>query len=304
MNGCITKQPLLTVFTPTYNRAHTLPRTYASLQAQRCKDFIWLVVDDGSTDDTSELVKKWQQENCGFEIRYLYKPNGGMHSAHNVAYANVDTVLCMAIDSDDTMADNAVAVILAKWEEIKNDDRYAGMIGLDADMSTGSVIGTVFPESMTETTLSGFYASGGKGDKKLVFRTDRINSVPPYPEFEGEHYVALSYKPFLLDQQYSFAVINLVLTNVEYQPDGSSRNMWRQYLNNPKGFAFWRRIRMLYSENHIRLIIDCIHYCSSSLLAKDHNYVNDSPCKLLTLICTPAGAVLSLLTRIKGKYLR
>ena len=301
MNGCRTEQPLLTIFTPTYNRSHTLLRTYASLQAQSCKDFIWLVVDDGSTDNTSDLVKKWQQEDCGFEIRYLYKSNGGMHSAHNAAYAHVDTVLCMAIDSDDTLAENAVDVIAAKWEAIKNDERYAGMIGLDADMSTGSVIGTAFPEGMTETTLSGFYAAGGKGDKKLVFRTDRINSVPPYPEFEGERYVALSYKPFLLDQNYTFAVIDHVLTNVEYQPDGSSRNMWRQYLNNPKGFAFWRKVKMQYPDNRKRLVVDCIHYCSSSFLANDHRFVSNSPHVLLTIICVPAGLILALITRVIGK---
>ena len=82
----------LTVFTPTYNRAHTLPRTYQSLCRQECKDFVWLVVDDGSTDGTADLVRSWQQEANGFEIRYLYKENGGMHTAHNAAYEVIDTV--------------------------------------------------------------------------------------------------------------------------------------------------------------------------------------------------------------------
>ena len=63
----------LTVFTPTYNRAHTLGRTYKSLCDQKCKDFIWLIVDDGSTDSTADLVKEWQQQECGFEIQYIYK---------------------------------------------------------------------------------------------------------------------------------------------------------------------------------------------------------------------------------------
>ena len=69
--------PILTVFTPAYNRAHTLPRTYASLRRQDSKDFVWLVVDDGSTDHTAELVKGWQAQETKFEIRYLYKENGG-----------------------------------------------------------------------------------------------------------------------------------------------------------------------------------------------------------------------------------
>ena len=80
---------LITVFTPAYNRAHTLPRTYESLKAQECKDFVWLIVDDGSTDETAELVEKWQGEENGFKICYVYKENGGMHTAHNTAYEHI-----------------------------------------------------------------------------------------------------------------------------------------------------------------------------------------------------------------------
>ena len=84
---------ILTVFTPAYNRADTLSRTYESLLYQDCKNFIWLVVDDGSTDNTAELVQEWKSRDNGFEIRYYYKENGGMHTAHNTAYENIDTEL-------------------------------------------------------------------------------------------------------------------------------------------------------------------------------------------------------------------
>ena len=103
-----TADPILTIFTPAYNRAHTLPRTYESLCRQSCKDFIWLIVDDGSTDNTAELVRDWQSRDCGFEIRYICKENGGMHTAHNMAYANIHTELNTCIDSDDMLADGAV----------------------------------------------------------------------------------------------------------------------------------------------------------------------------------------------------
>lgn len=182
----------ITVFTPTYNRARTLPRTYASLLRQDCKDFVWLIVDDGSSDETRMLVEKWQQEDNGFEIQYIYKENGGMHTAHNTAYENMDTELNICIDSDDCLADSAIGKILLLWEKVKNKG-YAGIIGLDADMK-GNLIGKGFPKGVTETTLSGYYASGGKGDKKLVYRTDIIKKYPPYPVFPGEKYVALAYK--------------------------------------------------------------------------------------------------------------
>ena len=289
----------LTVFTPAYNRAHTLPRTYESLCQQKCKDFIWLIVDDGSQDNTAELVRLWQARDNGFEIRYIYKENGGMHTAHNTAYEHIDTELNTCIDSDDKLAPDAVEKILRKWDQVK-DQGYAGIIGLDADFE-GKIIGKGFPEGLTETTVVGYYAAGGSGDKKLVYRTDIINQYPPYPVFEGEKYVSLAYKYRLIDQTYKMAVLDEVLCNVEYQPDGSSGTMWKQYLKNPKGWMFWRKVQMQYPESTKRLIINCIHYCSSSIIAGDKRFVKESPRKVLTVLCVPLGALLAVVIKKKSK---
>ena len=292
---------LLTVFTPAYNRAHTLGRTYESLCAQGCKDFLWLIVDDGSQDETAQLVKQWQSADNGFEIQYIYKENGGMHTAHNTAYGNITTELNVCIDSDDALAADAVEKISRAWATVR-DQGYAGLIGLDADFD-GRLIGTAFPEDLQETTLSGFYAAGGTGDKKLVYRTDVINKYPPYPVFPGEKYVALAYKYRLIDQDYKLAVLNEVLCNVEYQADGSSGTMHKQYLRNPKGFAFWRKVCMTYPESSKRLVMDCIHYCSSSILSRNKSYIKESPRTLLTVLCTPAGLALTIYLRHKNKAL-
>ena len=289
----------LTVFTPAYNRAHTLPRTYESLCNQKCKDFCWLIIDDGSTDDTEQLVKGWMEKDNGFEIQYIYKENGGMHTAHNMAYENITTELNVCVDSDDCMAEDGVAKILKKWDEVK-DSGYAGIIGLDADMN-GKIIGKSFPKSMKETTLMGYYAMGGAGDKKLVYRTDIIKKYSPYPVFEGEKYVALAYKYRLIDQDYKLAVLPQILCNVEYQEDGSSGTMWKQYLKNPKGFAFWRKICMRYPESRKRKIVDCIHYCSSSQIAKDKWYIRESPAKFMTFLCSPLGVVLTMMVKHKAR---
>lgn len=292
----------LTVFTPAYNRAHTLSRTYESLLNQDCKEFIWLIVDDGSTDNTAKLVKQWQNNDNGFEIQYIYKGNGGMHTAHNTAYENIHTELNVCIDSDDSMSLGAVKKIKEAWIAVK-DEGYAGIIALDADMKTGNIIGKGFPEGMKETTLSGYYAAGGAGDKKLIYRTDVINSVPPYPVFEGEKYVALAYKYRLIDQNYKLSVLDEVICEVEYQIDGSSNTMWKQYLRNPKGFAFWRKVCMEHPESVKRLIIDCIHYCSSSFIAKNGKYISQSPKKLLTGLCTPLGFVMTIYIKRKANKL-
>jgi len=289
----------LTVFTPAYNRAHTLSRTYQSLKRQNNKNFIWLIVDDGSTDDTRKLIEKWITKENEFTIQYIYKENGGMHTAHNVAYQNITTELNVCIDSDDCLAENAIDMILSTWDKIK-DQRYAGIIGLDADFNN-HIIGNSFPKDMKETTLREYYAQGGKGDKKLVYRTDIINSYPEYPTFENEKYVALAYKYRLIDQDHKLYVISKILCNVEYQSDGSSHTMWKQYLNNPKGFVFWRKVCMHYPESQKRLFIDCIHYVSSSLISHNKHFIQESPRKLLTILSIPLGYVLSKIILKKGR---
>ena len=289
----------LTVFTPVYNRAHTLPRTYESLCIQECKDFMWLIIDDGSTDGVESLIREWQKKDNGFEIQYIYKENGGMHTAHNVAYEHIVTELNTCIDSDDCMAEGAVQSIVEEWKKVK-DKGYAGLIGLDADLK-GELIGKGFPKDLKETTLVGYYAAGGIGDKKLVYRTDVIKKYPLYPVFEGEKYVSLAYIYRLIDQDYKLAVLDKVLCNVEYQNDGSSATMWKEYVKNPKGFAFWRKVCMKYPESYKRLVIDCIHYCSSSIIAKNRNYIKESPRKMLTIFCSPLGWSLTMLIRKKAK---
>lgn len=291
----------ITVFTPAYNRAKTLPRTYSSLVKQDCKDFVWLIVDDGSTDETGELVKKWKQADNGFEIRYIYKENGGMHTVHNTAYENIDTELNVCIDSDDCLAEGAIKKIVLTWQKIKHRG-YAGIIGLDADME-GNIIGKDFPDGLKETTLTGYYAAGGFGDKKLVYRTDVIKNYPPYPVFPGEKYVALAYKYRLIDQDYRLGVLNDVLCNVEYQDDGSSATMWKQYVKNPKGFAFWRKICMKYPMSKKRLWIDCIHYVSESIISGNKQFIQESPKRIMTVIAIPFGIILSIYTRKKAKNL-
>lgn len=289
----------LTVFTPAYNRGYIIKNCYDSLCRQTCKDFVWLVVDDGSTDNTAQLIKEWQNNDNGFEIKYVYKENGGMHTAHNTAYENIDTELNVCIDSDDYMTDDAVEKIIDCWKQCKSDD-LAGIIALDIAQN-GNVIGKELPLDVKETTLIGYYENGGVGDKKLIYRTDVINSVPPYPTFEGEKYVGLAYKYHLVDKKYKLHILNEPVCVVEYQEDGSSLNMYKQYLNNPKGFAFLRKTEMLCTGSKKRCFIECIHYVSSSIISKNKHFIKESPKKLMTVCSIPFGVALTLHIKIKSK---
>ncbi len=258
-----------------------------------------MIIDDGSTDDTAELVNLWKNQDNGFEIEYIYKENGGMHTAHNVAFENIKTELCVCVDSDDYLIEDAVFEILSKWATIR-DKGFAGLMGLNIDFR-GNIIGTDFPIDLQETTVTGYYSNGGSGDKKLIYRTDVIKSYPPYPIFCGETYVALAYKYRLIDQDYKMSVLNKPLCVVEYLSDGSTKTMWKHYNDNPKGFAFWRKVCLTYPTTKKRMILDCIHYVSSSILSKNLHFITESPKKLLTLLVTPIGFALSLLIKFKSK---
>src|SRR5690606_23015806 len=124
--------------TTTYNRAYTLHKLYESLKRQTSKDFCWLIVDDGSQDNTEDLVKIWQDESI-VPINYIYQENKGMLGGHNTAYDNITTELNVCIDSDDYMPDNAIERILTLWKE-NGSDSLAGMVGLDA-YEDGEIIG-------------------------------------------------------------------------------------------------------------------------------------------------------------------
>ena len=282
----------LTVFTPTYNRAYVLKQCYDSLCRQTCKDFVWLIIDDGSSDNTKEIVDEWMTNDNGFEIRYVYKQNGGMHTGHNKAYELIDTELNVCIDSDDFMPDDAVELIVNFWEENK-DSSYSGIIALDV-YKNGQVIGKELPNKKS-TTLSGYYQNGGQGDKKLIYRTEIINQYPPYPEFEGEKFVPLDYKYLLADQDYELLIMNKPVCVVEYMEDGSSKNMLRQYYKNPRGFAFMRKVSMKYDTGFFKNFKTCIHYVSSSFISKNRKFVKESPRKGMTVLATPFGFALYLL---------
>ncbi len=289
----------LTVFTPAYNRAYSIHLCYESLCRQTCKDFVWLVVDDGSTDNTKELIESWQKKDNGFEIKYVYKPNGGMHTAHNTAYENIDTEINVCIDSDDYMTDDAVEKIVNLWKE-KGDKKYAGIIALDC-LQNGEIIGSELEKDRETTTLKGFYQRGGKGDKKLIYRTDVMKSYPPYPEFEGEKYVSIAYKYYLADEDYELLILNEPVCVVEYMSDGSSTNMYRQYLRNPKGFAFIRKVDMQKADSLKELFRCTTHYVSSSIISKNKNFIKESPKKAATVLSIPFGAALTVYIKHKSK---
>jgi glycosyltransferase involved in cell wall biosynthesis len=292
---------MLTVFTPSYNRAYCLHNCYESLKRQTNKDFIWLIIDDGSSDHTQELVTSWIKENI-ILIKYCKQDNQGMHGAHNTAYDLIDTELNICIDSDDYMPDDAVEKIITFWKENGRED-IGGIVGLDCN-NNGELIGTELPKDIKTSTLFNLYHKYRvKGDKKLVYQT-KLTKKYPYPIYQNEKLVPLSYKYFMLDQECELLLMNEPLCCVEYLPDGSSRNILKQYKISPKGFRFYR-IEMMKLPNAPLLFKfkHAIHYVSCSIFANHKGFLRQSPQKLLTLIAFPFGLLLNkyIMGKIAGK---
>lgn len=283
----------LTVFTPTYNRAYCLHQCYESLVAQTNQDFTWLIIDDGSTDDTKTLVEGWIAEN-NISIRFHYQENQGMHGGHNAAYRLIETELNVCIDSDDFMPPEAVQHIITFWATAPKKDTTAGFIGLDA-YKDGTVIGQRLPEQLSETTVEDLYHFHKvTGDKKLVLRTAVVKQYPPYPIFPEERFVPLGTLYLLIDQSYTLLCLNEVLCVVEYMEDGSSRNIIKQYYRHPKGFQYARMLNLKHSRFFKVRFKNAIHYISHSIQLRDWACITKSPKPLLTLASIPFGMALHL----------
>ena len=293
----------LTVFTPAYNRAHTIGRTYESLCRQTSKDFEWLVIDDGSTDNTRELVEQWMAHNNGFIIKYVWKENGGLHTGYNKAIELINTELCVCIDSDDWMPDDAVEKILNKWSKEKS-DRFAGILGLDF-YEDGNPIGGYFPEDVKSLKIIEMSAKyHHHGDVKVVHRTELMKQVAPMPVFPGEKNFNPIYLFHKIDIHYPLLLLNDNLCFVEYQTDGMSNNMIRQYLNSPRSFSEIRKLLMSRKDAPFLLKFkNAVHYISSQIMLRNKNWLKDSPNKTLTILAVPFGIVLYGIIMYKSRHL-
>lgn len=296
-------KPILTVFTPAYNRADLLTRCYESMCKQTNKNFIWMIVDDGSTDNTREISESWVKNTKDFQVIYIYKENGGLHTAYNTAIANIDTELCVCIDSDDFMPNNAVGMILDFWEK-NGSDKYAGIVGLDFDMD-GNVIGDMLPD-IKSVNLIGLFT--GKynivnGDRTNVVRTELYKKYAPMKVFKGEKNFNPHYMHLQISEEYDFLVLNENLRFVDYQETGMSNSMLKQYRSSPNSFAEIRKLYLSFKDTSLKFKIKhSIHLASSCILAKKTmSSIKDNPYKLLSVIALPFGFALYVFIRMKTK---
>ena len=226
--------PFITILTPAYNRASLLPRLFDSLLRQTNKDFEWIVVDDGSTDDTREVVAHLK-EKCGgaFPMGYVYKANGGKHMAINIGAERARGELLFIADSDDLLTDDALETVANSWHDISDDKSFAGIAGLDIAMDTREVIGSGLPQEHIDCNAIDIrYRHHVTGDMKEVFRTEVLREFP-FPEFAGERFCPEQLVWFRMARRYRLRYINKPIYIADYQPDGITAGITRARMRNP-----------------------------------------------------------------------
>lgn len=225
----------LTIFTPTYNRAYILPKLYESLCFQTCKDFEWLVVDDGSMDNTRELVDDWIHEGI-IDVRYCYQENGGKMRAHNRAVIEAQGELFMCVDSDDCLnSGSVVGDLLVFWQRQKNEmgDAFQEIGGLIGHKQLEKPV-IKFPENVGPVHFSELAGLGFKGETALCFRRDILLRYP-FPSFEGEKFVTDVYVYDLIDRESRFLLFPYIVQKCRYHEDGYTHNYIKLLYDNPQG---------------------------------------------------------------------
>ncbi len=225
----------LTVFTPTYNRKELLKRAYESLLAQTCRDFVWLIVDDGSTDGTGEEVKKWMEES-DFPIRYAAFPNGGKMRSHNRGVELCETDWFVCLDSDDVLTENAVELIYSCGKKTE-DPNVAGIVAHKGKSAREILYGKDFPVE-GYSTLYGLYRKGFRGETTLVFKTGVLRAFP-FPEIEGEKYVPEDYIYDKIDAKYTLFILPEILTVCELVSSGYTDSVKALKRDNPTAWYLY-----------------------------------------------------------------
>lgn len=229
----------LTVFTPTYNRAQYLQRLYESLCRQKVTDFEWLIVDDGSTDDTAQVVDGLR-ESTHLNIRYLYKENGGKHTAYNEALRQAQGQWFLCVDADDYLSDDALAVLFRALEQ---QPENCGLAAYKADQQ-GNRLSDAFPEQVKQCKISDLpLQMGCRGEFTFIFPT-AVAREYPFPVFPGERFVGENVVYDRIEKVCPVTLLGEVITVCEYLSDGYSQNFGSLMKKNPSGFCIYFQQRI------------------------------------------------------------
>lgn len=295
--------PVLTIHTPSYNRAYILSQAYESLKAQNCKDFEWIITDDGSTDGTEKLVTPWLSENVGFSIRYYKLPRVGLSRALNYGVAKTETDWYMRLDSDDYLLPNTVERVLPWIAEIKDRPEFCG-IGFARSYPDGRFMKD--QEPLIDPTF-GYVDATHLERKKYHLDMDmcEVHRISVMREFPSHCWPGELFAPEQLNL-YEMALAGYKLRwrsdklyICKYRPDGLTEDD-SIVKRNPMGFAMMYNQNILLSESVREKCRNTIRMTALAIYGKHPEYIMQSNDRFLSILTLPVGAALSL--RRKRQY--
>lgn len=288
---------VVTIFTPSYNRAHTLPRLYESLKKQTCKSFEWLVINDGSTDKTDDLFDVWCKEDNYFRINYLKVNNGGKNRAVNQGAKQANGKYFFIVDSDDLLKPDAVEFVIHAFSTLPIDDTsFIGISSIKADLEGNKLRG----DNHIDKSI-GYIDSNNlerelynlQADMAEVFFTERLRQYP-FPVWKGEKFTpeAVVWDRMALDG-YKLRWFNKVVYLCEYQQGGLSDSSWRLLRDNPMGYAMLFNVRLEYTKGIRRIVNYTLQYISCCFLANEVKMVFRCTKPILATFFVPLGWALA-----------
>lgn len=285
------KETYITIFTPTYNRGNIIEKLYNSLIKQTNKNFIWLVVDDGSDDNTEYLIKNWQKKAI-ISLEYIKQQNSGKHIAYNTAIEKCNTELFFCVDSDDYLLENAIEEILTEYEFIKNNNSICGIVSSRFNQNNKPMHGKYMPNNVKYSNLSDLYEKYKfRGETSLVFKFSIIKNYK-YPKIDGEKFIGEEYIYCQLDREYKLYISKKAYYISEYLNDGYTKNFIDIIYNNPKGYMLlkYKKLENSSESSFFVKYKQAALYTVACYLNKI-NFLKTSPNKLFTIISIPLAVV-------------
>jgi glycosyltransferase involved in cell wall biosynthesis len=293
---------MISVLTPTYNRAGLLENLYNSLVLQTNKSFEWLIVDDGSEDNTEAVVKAFKKEGK-FAIRYLRKENGGKHTALNFGIKNISSELTFIVDSDDILTSDAIEVILKYQDKYKENRKICGYSFLRG-YEDGKVNGKLFrcDEMIASYIDSRINADDTYSDKAEVFLTSCLKEYT-FPEYPDERFLGEDLVWIRMALKYEMVHINKVIYIGNYLDCGLTQNRRKNNIQSPNGCVERAKEFMRPQLKLKYRIKGAVLYITYGVFAGKNVMIlfNESPMKLITIACIPCGLALSGIWKKKFK---
>ena len=285
-------EEILTVTTPTYNRAHTLPECYRSLCEQTDRRFVWMIVDDGSADGTEALVHSWIEENR-IPITYHKKENGGKASALNEGIELLDTEFAVCLDSDDTFYPETVELALRALEQVRDDPGCCGLLALRHNPDGTVMGGREIDAGYTSVTAADVFLKMNLQTELICFYKTSVLKNYRFPQFEGEKFVSPAWMQYKITQDYRYAVSRDKLCCCEYVADGLTKNKRKVILKNPRGYTCVKRWSFDLAPTLKLRVRHGLMYDCGCILGHDGDWLKNVRHKLLALALYPAAYILS-----------